>query len=62
MSLKGYEWLRDDKVVMYYTFKYAEIVLLDYVSEKEFLEFNNFLSNHSCKVIKTNCNNYNIKD
>ena len=39
MSLKGYEWLKDNKVIMYFTFKYLELTLLEDVSKKDLEEF-----------------------
>ena len=60
MSLKGYEWLQNDKVIMYFTFKYLELTLLQDVSKKDFLEFKDFLQKENCNVLKINYNNFKI--
>lgn len=62
MSLKGYEWLKDNKVIMYFTFKYLELTLLEDVSKKELEEFKNFLKGKNEEILKINYNNHKIKD
>ena len=62
MSLKGYEWLKDNKVIMNFTFKYLELTLLEDVTKKELEEFKNFLKEKNEKILKIDYNNHKIKD
>ena len=52
MSLKGYEWLLDDKVVMQFTFKREELVVWEKVSPEEEQKFIDWLAEHHCKPFK----------
>lgn len=47
MSLKGYQWLRDDKVIMLFTFKDREVFLLTDVTEEEYNEFCKWLDENA---------------
>lgn len=62
MSLKGYEWLKDNKVIMNFTFKYLELTLFEDVTKKELEEFKNFLKEKNEKILKIDYNNHKIKD
>ena len=62
MSLKGYEWLQDNKVIMNFTFKYLELTLFEDVTKKELEEFKNFLKEKNEKILKIDYNNHKIKD
>ena len=62
MSLKGYEWVKDNKVIMNFTFKYLELTLLEDVTKKELEEFKNFLKEKNEKILKIDYNNHKIKD
>ena len=53
MSLKGYEWLREGKVVMSYFFKDERLIIWEDVTEQELADFKQFLQEHSSKVFKT---------
>ena len=62
MSLKGYEWLKDNKVIMNFNFKYLELTLFEDVTKKELEEFKNFLKEKNEKILKIDYNNHKIKD
>ena len=55
MSLKGYEWLVNGKVVMYYRFKDLTITLLEDTTQKEIDNFKAWLkdNNHEVRHIDT---------
>lgn len=54
MSLKGYEWLVDNKVVMSFRFKYLELDIWEDVSEEEQQKFINWLAEKDYKPLKIN--------
>ena len=60
MSLKGYEWLKDNKVVMMFVFKYNEIILLSNVTKQDLQDFNKWLKQNYCHSLKVNYNGYKI--
>lgn len=61
MSLKGYQWLKDNKVIMYFTFKYRELVLMQDVSQKDFNEFKSYIKNNiNFDVLKVRYNDFKI--
>ena len=61
MSLKGYQWLKGDKVIMYFTFKYRELVLMQDVSQKDFNEFKSYIKNNiNFDVLKVIYNDFKI--
>lgn len=60
MSLKGYEWLKDNKVIMYYTFKYNEITLINNVTKQDLQDFNKWLNQNYHHSSKVNYNGYKV--
>lgn len=56
-SLKGYQWLRGDKVIMSYLFKDRIIDLWDDVTEKELEDFKAYINSD---IIAVNYNNHKI--
>lgn len=61
MSLKGYEWLRDGKVIMTFTFKRLELDLWDNVTQEEYDEFCKWLDEHHETTKYLKLNGYEIK-
>lgn len=52
MTLKGYEWLVDDKVVMSIHFKDLELDVWEDVPEEEVQKFIKWLEEHHTKPIR----------
>lgn len=52
MSLKGYEWLKEGKVVMSYFFKDLRLIIWEDIAEQDLTDFKQFLTEHSCEVLK----------
>ena len=50
MSLKGYEWLVNGEVVMYYRFKDLTLTLLHDVTAEQLEEFKTWLTNKNHEV------------
>lgn len=61
MSLKGYEWLKDNKVIMYYTFKRRQLILLQNVSDKDYQDFKKYIINQGFTISSEEHNNYEIE-
>ena len=62
MTLKGYEYLRGERVVMMFTFKRLELDLLTDVTIKEFEEFKQYLLSKNETIHTINQNGYTIKE
>lgn len=45
MSLKGYEWLRDGKVVAWFTFKYRTLYITQEATAKDIADFKEYIKN-----------------
>jgi len=52
MTLKGYEWLMDGKVVMQFTFKREELVIWERIPEAEEQKFIDWLAKNNKKPSK----------
>ena len=52
MSLKGYEWLKEGKVVMSYFFKDLRLIVWEDVTEQDLAGFKKFLKEHHSEVFK----------
>lgn len=46
MSLKGYEWLKDGKVVMSYYFKDITLYIWEDIAEQDLTDFKEYLKEH----------------
>lgn len=56
MSLKGYQWFRDKKIIMSYYFKDEKIYLWNDVTIQEYHAFMKFLKEQKCNCNEINCN------
>lgn len=61
MTLKGYEWLRDGKVIMTFTFKRLDLVLWTSVTQEEYDEFCKFLDDKGRTTRYLNMNGHVIE-
>ena len=52
MSLKGYEWLHNNKVVMSFFFKNLELIVWEKVSKEEEQKFVDYITKQKEKPIK----------
>ena len=60
MSLKGYQWLRDNKAIMGFFFKDLHIFLWDDVTEEEYNEFVDYIKEKGFEILNTDMNEYQI--
>lgn len=57
MSLKGFQWLKNDEVIMSYLFKDKVLDVWLNITEQDYLDFKNYLEDHACNISKVEYHN-----
>lgn len=52
MSLKGYEWLRDGKVVAWFTFKRCTLCITNEATEQDVIDFKQYIEQRGFNILE----------